>query len=82
MTIRVGIHAGEIEQLEADIGGIGVHIAARVIGHAREGEVWVSRTVRDLTTGSGLEFIDEGAHVLKGIPGEWELFSSPSAPDS
>lgn len=79
LTIRAGIHTGEIEQLDTDIGGIGVHIASRVIGHARDGEVWVSRTVRDLTTGSGLEFIDEGPHVLKGIPGEWELYSSPSS---
>jgi class 3 adenylate cyclase/predicted esterase len=76
LTIRAGVHTGEIEQLDSDIGGIGVHIASRVIGHARDGEVWVSRTVRDLTTGSGLEFVDEGAHVLKGISGEWELYSS------
>jgi class 3 adenylate cyclase len=76
LTIRAGVHTGEIEQLDSDIGGIGVHIASRVIGNARDGEVWVSRTVRDLTTGSGLEFIDEGPHVLKGVPGEWELFSS------
>jgi class 3 adenylate cyclase len=77
LTIRAGIHTGEIEQLGADIGGIGVHIASRVIGHARDGEVWVSRTVRDLTTGSGLEYIDEGPRLLKGIPGEWELYSTP-----
>lgn len=79
LNIRAGIHTGEIEQLEDDIGGIGVHIASRVIASARDGEVWVSRTVRDLTTGSGLEYVDEGPHVLKGIPGEWELYSAPNA---
>ncbi|MGH8944284.1 MAG: adenylate/guanylate cyclase domain-containing protein, partial [Acidimicrobiia bacterium] len=77
LTIRAGVHTGEIEQLADDIAGIGVHIASRVMSHARDGEVWVSRTVRDLTTGSGLEYIDEGPHVLKGVPGEWELYSSP-----
>jgi len=76
LTIRAGVHTGEIEKLDGDVGGIGVHIASRVMNHARDGEVWVSRTVRDLTTGSGLEFRDEGRHVLKGVPGEWELFSS------
>ena len=78
LTIRAGIHTGEIEQLDSDIAGIGVHIASRVVGQARDGEVWVSRTVRDLTTGSGLAYTDEGTHLLKGVPGEWELFSAPS----
>lgn len=77
LTIRAGVHTGEIEQLDSDIAGVGVHIASRVMGHARAGEVWVSRTVRDLTTGSGLEYADEGSHVLKGVPGEWELYSAP-----
>jgi class 3 adenylate cyclase/pimeloyl-ACP methyl ester carboxylesterase len=77
LDIRAGVHTGELEQVDTDIGGIGVHIASRVLGHARDGEVWVSRTVRDLTTGSGLEYVDEGPHALKGIPGEWELYSSP-----
>ena len=78
LTIRAGIHTGEIEQLDSDIAGIGVHIASRVVGQARDGEVWVSRTVRDLTTGSGLAYTDEGTHLLRGVPGEWELFSAPS----
>lgn len=77
LTIRAGVHTGEIERLDGDVAGIGVHIASRVMNQARDGEVWVSRTVRDLTTGSGLEFRDEGRHVLKGVPGEWELYSSP-----
>jgi hypothetical protein len=49
------------------------------MGYAHDGEVWVSRTVRDPTTGSGLDYIDEGHHVLKGIPGEWELYSTPDS---
>jgi class 3 adenylate cyclase/predicted esterase len=81
LTIRAGLHTGEIEQIDSDIGGIGVHIASRVIGHARDGEVWVSRTVRDLTTGSGLAYIAEGPYLLKGIPGEWELYSAPAERD-
>jgi pimeloyl-ACP methyl ester carboxylesterase len=79
LAIRAGVHTGEVEQLDGDLGGIGVHIASRVMDQARDGEVWVSGTVRDLTTGSGLEFNEEGKHVLKGVPGEWELYSSPNA---
>ena len=59
-----------------DVGGIAVHIAARVIGQAGAGEVLVSRTVTDLVAGSGIEFADRGAHALKGVPGEWELFQA------
>ena len=77
LTIRAGVHTGEIEQLNGDLGGIGVHIASRVMDQAGDGEIWVSRTVRDLTTGSGLDFTDKGRHALKGVPGEWELYSSP-----
>ena len=75
LTNRSGVHTGEIERLDGDIAGIGVHIASRVMSAARAGEVWVSRTVRDLTTGSGLEFRGEGRHVLKGVPDEWDLYS-------
>lgn len=55
--------------------GIAVHLGARVAAKAGAGEIFVSRTVVDLVTGSGLEFQDRGTHVLKGIPGEWQLFS-------
>ena len=55
-----------------DIGGIGVHIAARVQAHAQPGEVWVSRTVTDLVTGSGITFQDRGEHPLKGVPEAWQ----------
>jgi class 3 adenylate cyclase/pimeloyl-ACP methyl ester carboxylesterase len=76
LKIRAGVHTGEVERRPADVGGIGVHIGARVMAEARDGEVWVSSTVRDLTTGSGLEFAYEGKRVLKGVPGEWDLYSS------
>jgi class 3 adenylate cyclase len=78
LSIRAGVHTGEVERRQEDVGGIGIHIGSRVMDSARDGEVWVSRTVRDLTTGSGLEFESEGSHTLKGIPGEWDLYSSIS----
>jgi len=57
------------------INGIAVHIGARVMAEARPGEVLVSSTVKDLVTGSGLSFVDSGKYNLKGIPGEWNLFT-------
>lgn len=75
LQLRAGIHTGEIERTRDDVAGIGVHIAARVMGHAGAGEVLASRTVRDLAAGSGIVFTERGAQVLRGIPGEWELFA-------
>ena len=74
LDIRVGVHTGEVEVLGDDIGGIGVHIGARVGALAGDGEVWVSQTVKDLVAGSGIEFEDRGTHALKGVPDEWRLF--------
>lgn len=74
LVIRAGLHTGEVELRGDDIGGLAVHAAARVMGHAAEDEVMVSRTVVDLTVGSGLEFEGRGIHELKGVPGEWQLF--------
>ena len=74
MEVRVGVHTGEVERRGADIAGIGVHIAARVQACAEPGEVWVSRTLTDLLTGSGMTFADRGEHTLKGVPGTWQLF--------
>jgi len=74
LDVRAGVHTGEVELRGDDIGGIGVHIAARVADRAEAGEVWVSRTVRDLATGSGLEFASVGSHALKGVAEDWELF--------
>ena len=75
LAIRVGLHTGECEVMGDKISGIAVHIGARVMAEARPGEVLVSSTVKDLVTGSGLRFIDRGKYSLKGIPGEWNLFT-------
>ena len=74
VAMTAGIHAGECELLDADIGGIAVHIAARVEAEAEPGEVLVSSTVNDLVVGSGIVFAERGPHALKGVPGEWRLF--------
>ena len=76
MSIRAGIHTGEIEVRGEDIGGIAVHIAARISALAGPGEVLSSRTVKDLTAGSGLRFDDRGTHQLKGVPDEWQVFAA------
>jgi class 3 adenylate cyclase/pimeloyl-ACP methyl ester carboxylesterase len=73
IEVRAGLHTGECEIRGDDIGGIAVHIGARVSALAGPNEVLVSRTLRDLVIGSGLEFEDRGAHALKGVPGEWHL---------
>ena len=79
IEIRVGLHAGECEVRDDDLGGLAVHIAARVVGHAGPNEVVVSSTVKDLVAGSGIGFTDRGTHALKGVPGEWRLFAVQSA---
>ena len=75
IDIRVAIHTGECELLDNDIGGIAVHIAARILGQAGAGEILVSRTVRDLVVGSGTGFDDHGSVELRGVPGIWELLA-------
>jgi class 3 adenylate cyclase len=75
ITVRAGLHTGECEVRGDDIGGIGVHIGARVSALAGPNDVLVSSTLRDLVIGSGLEFEERGAHELKGVPGEWRLFA-------
>jgi pimeloyl-ACP methyl ester carboxylesterase len=76
LEIRAGIHTGECELIGEDIGGLGVHIGARVVALAEPSEVLVSRTVKDLVAGSGIEFEPRGEQELKGIPGSWALFSA------
>jgi class 3 adenylate cyclase len=78
LALRVGLHTGECERVGHDVAGVGVHIGARVGALAAPGQVWVSRTVRDLVAGSGIEFSSRGHHELKGVPGTWELFSVAS----
>jgi class 3 adenylate cyclase len=79
IEVRAGLHTGECELRGDDIGGIAVHIGARVSALAGPNDVLVSSTLRDLVIGSGLEFEERGAHQLKGVPGEWRLFAVASA---
>jgi class 3 adenylate cyclase len=75
IDIRAGLHTGECELMGTDVGGIAVHIGARVAAQAAAGQVLVSGTVKDLVAGSGLRFADHGTHQLHGVPGEWRLFA-------
>ena len=75
LKIRAGLHTGECELMGEKLGGIAVHVGARVAASARPGEVLVSSTVRDLVAGSGIRFEERGAHALKGVPGEWTLYA-------
>ena len=79
IDIRAGLHTGEVEVIGEKVGGIAVHIGARVAAHAGGGEVLVSSTVKDLVAGSGLRFEDRGTHALKGVEGEWRLFLAATA---
>jgi class 3 adenylate cyclase len=76
LEVRIGLHCGEVELIGDDVGGIAVHIAARVGSLAAPGEVLASSTVKDLVAGSGIRFGDRGANRLKGIPDEWRLFAA------
>jgi pimeloyl-ACP methyl ester carboxylesterase/class 3 adenylate cyclase len=75
INVRAGLHTGECEMMGDDVGGIAVHIGARVASLAGGGEVLVSRTVKDLVAGSGLRFADRGSQTLKGVPGDWQIYS-------
>jgi len=79
VEVRAGVHTGEVELMGERVGGIAVHIGARVAAIAAPSQVLVSSTVKDLVVGSGIEFEDRGAHALKGVPGEWRLFALLSA---
>jgi class 3 adenylate cyclase len=78
LEVRAGLHTGECERIGDKLGGLAVNVGARVAGLAGGGEVLVSSTVRDLVAGSGIEFEDRGTHELKGVPGEWQLYSVAS----
>jgi class 3 adenylate cyclase len=75
LVLRAGVHTGECELIADDVGGLAVHIGARVAHLARAGEVLVSSTVKDLVVGSGLAFTERGEHELKGVPGRWRIFA-------
>jgi class 3 adenylate cyclase len=79
LEIRSGIHTGEVELRDQDVGGMAVHIAARVMSAAAPGEILVSRTLRDLIVGSEVRLEERGGHTLKGIEGDWELFAVVAA---
>jgi class 3 adenylate cyclase len=75
LTLRIGVHTGEVERRGEDVAGLAVHIGQRVSALAGPGEILVSRTVTDLVAGSGLEFEERGDHELKGVPGRWALYA-------
>ena len=75
IEIRTGLHTGEVELIDGDVGGITVHTAARVLAEARASEVWTSRTVKDLVAGSKFKFSERGTYNFKGVPGDWPLFT-------
>jgi class 3 adenylate cyclase len=74
IEVRAGLHTGECEQVGGNIGGIAVHVGARVASLAASGQILVSQTVKDIIAGSGIRLEDRGAAVLKGLPGEWQLY--------
>ena len=76
LDVRAGVHTGEVELVDRGIGGIAVHTGARVAALGSAGDVLVTRTVKDLTAGSGIEFEPRGTHELRGVPGEWEVFAA------
>ena len=76
LPVRVGVHTAEVEVLGDDIAGVGVHIGARVAALSDPGEVWVTRTVRDVVAGSDLRFEDRGTHQLRGLTHPWELHAA------
>jgi class 3 adenylate cyclase len=79
LVLRAGVHTGECEAMGEDLGGLAVHIGARVAALAEPGEVLVSKTVVDLVVGSGLAFSERGERELKGVPGRWRLFAVAGA---
>jgi class 3 adenylate cyclase len=80
VQVRVGLHTGEVEFRDGDVGGIAVHIAARVMGLARPNEVLVSSTVKDLVAGAEIRFEDRSVQSLRGVPGQWQLFAAFTGP--
>jgi class 3 adenylate cyclase/alpha-beta hydrolase superfamily lysophospholipase len=76
LDVRIGIHVAEIEARGDDVAGLGVHIAARIMGKAAPGEILVSATIPAVAIGAGAEYEPRGSHTLKGVPGQWELFAA------
>jgi class 3 adenylate cyclase len=78
LSVRAGVHSGEFEVIGEHLGGIAVHIGARISALAGPNEVLVSQTVRDAVIGSGITFDDRGTHETKGVPGQWRLYDVAS----
>ena len=76
VRIRAGVHTSEIEVIGDDVRGLGVHVAARIMALADDDEVLVSSVVKDLSLGSGIEFVGRGSHQLKGVPDDWVLYAA------
>ncbi|WP_217354679.1 adenylate/guanylate cyclase domain-containing protein [Ruegeria atlantica] len=76
MDIRIGVHTGEVEFAGDDVRGIAVNIASRISELGIEADVLVSRTVKDLVAGSGIQLSSFGTHILKGVPDEWDVYKS------
>jgi len=79
IELRAGVHTGECELMGDNVGGIALHTGARIMAKAEPSQVLVSSTVKDLVSGSGIDFQDQGIHQLKGVPGEWRLFATRSS---
>jgi class 3 adenylate cyclase len=79
ISVRAGVHTGELERTGRDFTGLSVHIGARVGAMAMPNEILVSRAVRDLVAGSGLAFVEHGEHTLRGVPGSWDLYALAAA---
>ena len=75
VRIRAGVHTGECEKHDDVLSGVALHIAARITDQAEADAVWTSRTVKDVVVGSGIRFVEQGSKQLKGVPGDWELYS-------
>jgi class 3 adenylate cyclase len=80
VTVRVGLHTGEVELMGEEVGGLAVHVAARVMAAAEPGQILASGTVRDLVLGSGIEFAARGERTLRGVPGVWPLYEAVFVP--
>ena len=80
LTVRAGLHTGEVEMADGDVHGIAVHIAARIMALAAPGEVLVSGAIPSLVLGSRIEFDDRGSHQLKGVPNQWPVFAVRDVP--
>jgi class 3 adenylate cyclase len=78
LQVRAGVHSGEVEVIGAHLGGIAVHIGARISALAGPDEVLVSQTVKEAVVGSGIAFEDRGTHELKGVPGQWQVYGVAS----